>query len=186
MDEIAKLAVELHGHLAPGIALGIRMSNIALEKLGANRGNRKLIAVSETYRCLADAMQAATGCTLGHGNAFVYNYGKLALMIGRADTGDGIRVALKEDAHGHSQLMRKWMMREGRLTHAEEEELGRYLLSLREEHFDIKQVKLNLKTEFNASKIAACGKCGDLVPEDFLVDGACGFCAGGGYYTSSR
>ncbi len=186
MDEIAKLAVELHGHLAPGIVLGLRMSNIALEKLGATRGSRKLIAVSETYRCLADAMQAATGCTLGHGNAFVHDYGKLAITLGRADTKNGIRIALKKDAHRHSQLMKKWMLRRPNLTHAEEEELVRQLLQLEEKYFDIKEVKLNLKTEFNTSKIAACSRCGDLVPEDSTIGGLCKPCADKCYYISSR
>ncbi len=182
MEDIIKLAVKLHGHLAPGVALGIRMSSIALEKLGAARGNRKLIAVSETYRCLADAMQAATGCTLGHGNAFVHDYGKLALTLGMADTKDGVRIALKKDAHAHSPLMKKWMMREGKLTHAEEEELGEQQLRLEKKYFDIKEVKLNINTKFDSSKISACEKCGDLVPGDSLVNGLCKLCAGGGYY----
>lgn len=182
MKDITKLAVKLHGHLAPGIALGIRMSSIALEKLGAARGNRKLIAVSETYRCLADAMQAATGCTLGHGNAFVHDYGKLALTLGRVDTKNGIRVTLKKDTYTHSPLMKKWMMREGKLTHAEEEELGKQLLNLEEGYFEIRGVKLNINTKFDSSKISACKKCGDFVPKDSLVNGLCKLCTGGGYY----
>lgn len=67
-----------------------------------------LIGISETSRCLADAMQAATGCTLGHGNAFV------------------------ENATEFSELMSKWMMRLGKLNPKEEEELSIQLLNLDE------------------------------------------------------
>ncbi|MBI5253696.1 MAG: hypothetical protein HY930_04775 [Euryarchaeota archaeon] len=186
MEDVIKLAVKLHGHLAPGVALGIRMSSIALAKLGANRGSRKLVAISETHRCLADAMQAATGCTLGHGNAFVHDYGKLAITLGMADTKEGVRVALKKDAHAYSPLTKKWMMREGKLTHSEEEELGKLLLRLEEKYFDIKEVKLNINAKFDSSEIVLCSRCIDLVPKDSIVSGLCKRCAGKSYYTSSQ
>jgi formylmethanofuran dehydrogenase subunit E len=70
-NKIVNLAIDLHGHLAPGIALGLRMSELALSRLNTKKGDKYLIGISETARCLADAMQAATGCTLGHGSAFV-------------------------------------------------------------------------------------------------------------------
>ncbi|HIH44988.1 MAG TPA: formylmethanofuran dehydrogenase, partial [Candidatus Methanoperedenaceae archaeon] len=52
-----ELAIGLHGHLASGVALGLRMSEIALERLKAKKGDKTLIGISETARCLADAMQ---------------------------------------------------------------------------------------------------------------------------------
>lgn len=136
MDEkIIKLAIDLHGHLAPGIALGLRMSELSLSHMGLSKGNKYLIGISETARCLADAMQAATGCTLGHGNAFVENYGKLAITIGDIKTKKGVRVALKDEANNLSPLMNKWMMRLGKLTHEEENELGNQLLKLDDKYF---------------------------------------------------
>jgi formylmethanofuran dehydrogenase subunit E len=114
-NNIVKLAIDLHGHLAPGIALGLRMSEIALIRLGVEKGNKYLVGISETARCLADAMQAATGCTLGHGNAFVEDYGKLALTIGDMRTGRGVRVALREDANEFTPLIKKAPYR-GNLT----------------------------------------------------------------------
>src|SRR3972149_1797417 len=108
-EELVREAVALHGHLAPGIALGIRMSLEAMERLGARKGEKKLIAVSETARCLADAMQVTTGCTMGHGNAFVEDYGKLATRLARVGTKRGGRGGRPRDAHGLSPLMRKWM-----------------------------------------------------------------------------
>ncbi len=182
---LPELAAALHGHLAPGLALGIRMGSVALEKLNTKRGSKKLIGVSETARCLGDGMQVAAGCTLGHGNAIVENYGKLALTLGRSDTMRGVRVALGKDAHKLSPVMKKWMMREGKLTRAEEAELSSQLLELDESYFDITDVELRIGQDFENSSIVKCEKCSDLVPQGLTVskDGStlCKMCAGEGY-----
>ena len=187
MDKkIINLAVELHGHLAPGIALGLRMSELALSRLKAKRGDKHLIGISETARCLADAMQAATGCTLGHGNALVENYGKLAITIGDTRTKKGVRVALKEDADKHSYLMNKWMMRLGKLTHQEEEELGMQLLEMNEIFFSIQDVEINSDRNFEKSGIVTCSECGELMPESLTEKKGneiyCKPCTGTAYY----
>lgn len=181
-----ELAVGLHGHLAPGLALGMRMSEIAMDGMDLIKGNKKAIAVSETSRCLADGMQVVTGCTLGHGNAFVQNFGKLALTVGRADTKEGIRVTLREDAWEHSPLMKKWMMREGKLTKKEEEELSHGLLKLETRYLDIRPVKITMGQLFENSKIIKCRTCGDLIPEDLTTGGICKICAGESYLRQQR
>lgn len=181
-----ELAVALHGHLAPGIALGLRMSELALSRLKAKKGDKHLIGISETARCLADAMQAATGCTLGHGNALVENYGKLAITIGDTRTKKGVRVALKEDANKHSPLMNKWMMRAGKLTHQEEEELGVQLLRMDEIFFSIQNVEINSDQNFEKSGIVTCRECGELIPESLTETKGneiyCKPCTGTAYY----
>ena len=187
MDKkIVDLATELHGHLAPGIALGLRMSEIALSRMNAKRGNKHLIGISETARCLADAMQAATCCTLGHGNAFVEDYGKLALAIGDARTKKGVRVALKCDAGKHSTLMNKWMMRLGKLSHEEEGQLGMQLLEMDEKNFLIQDVEIIRGQDFEKSGIVACRECGELIPESLTERKGdeiyCKSCNGTAYY----
>ncbi len=170
MDKkIVNLAIDLHGHLAPGIALGLRMSELALFRLNAKKGDKYLVGISETARCLADAMQAATGCTLGHGSAFVEDYGKLALTLGDARTKKGVRVALKSEANKHSMLMNKWMMRIGKLSHEEEEELGVQLLEMDEKFFLVQDVEINRDQKFEKSEIVSCRECGDLIPESLTV-----------------
>ncbi len=187
MDKkIVNLAIEFHGHLAPGIALGLRMSELALSRLSAKKGDKHLIGISETARCLADAMQAATGCTLGHGNACVEDYGKLALTLGDVRTKKGVRVALREDANMHSSLMNKWMMRLGKLIHEEEEVLGIQLLSLDEKYLLIQDVEINKVQNFEKSAIGRCKKCDELIPQSYVknVSGEyyCKACGGEAYY----
>jgi formylmethanofuran dehydrogenase subunit E len=184
--KIVEIATELHGHLAPGIALGLRMSELALMRLKANRGDKYLVAVSETARCLADAMQAATGCTMGHGNAFIEDYGKLALTIGDARTKNGVRIALKDDVNNHSSLMNKWMMRRGKLSHEEEDILSNQLLNLDEIYFLIHNVELSKSQNFERSSIVNCSKCGELIPHSLTVIRSgmiyCRGCGSGSYY----
>ncbi len=189
-DEVVELAEKLHGHLAPGIALGVCMARTALRKLGTRRGSKKLIAVSETARCLADGMQAATGATLGRGNAFVENYGKLALTVARVDTMLGYRVALRRDAWRHSGLLKKWMMREGKLNREEEQRLASILLNLDEEYLEVTPVKIELRGFFENSPIVRCSRCDENVPEALIIreNGArmCRSCAGVGYYRTPQ
>ncbi len=180
------LAVALHGHLAPGIALGLRMSELALVRLEMRKGDKHLIGISETARCLADAMQAATGCTLGHGNAFVEDYGKLAITIGDTRTKKGVRVALRDEANKFSGLMNKWMMRLGKLSHEEEDELGRELLEIDDKYFLIRDVFIIRASNFEKSPISRCMKCGEFVPESLVErkeEGVyCRACEGIAYY----
>lgn len=191
MDKrIVKLAVGLHGHLAPGIALGLRMSELALSRLNMKKGDKHLTGISETARCLADAMQAATGCTLGHGNAFVEDYGKLAITIGDTRTKRGVRVALRDEANKYSNLMNRWMMRLGKLSHEEEDELGAQLLEMDERYLLIQEVIISRASNFEKSAISKCMKCGELVPESLVVrndDGVhCRACEGIAYYELQR
>ncbi len=183
------LATVLHGHLAPGIALGLRMSEVALLRLNTKKGDKYLIGVSETARCLADAMQAATGCTLGHGNACVEDYGKLALTIGDTRTRKGVRVALREDGSRLSPLMNKWMMRLGKLSHAEEDELGAQLLEMDEKYFLVQDVEIYRDQNFERSPITRCSRCGESIPESSAVmkNGGvyCRACMGDAYYKLS-
>src|SRR5574337_307850 len=164
-DKSIDTAVALHGHMAPVIALGLRMSEFALLRLNVKKGDKHLIGISETARCLADAMQVATGCTLGHGNAFVEDYGKLAITIADARDGRGIRVSLNETAPGISPLMETWMMRRGKLTKDEENTLAHLLLEADESYFDIKLVKVRMEQKFEKSQIMRCEGCNDLLPE---------------------
>lgn len=187
MDKkIVYLAIELHGHLAPGIALGLRMSELALLRLNAKKGDKHLIGISETARCLADAMQAATGCTLGHGNACVEDYGKLAITIGDTRTKKGVRVALKEDVKKLSPLMDKWMRRLEKLTHKEEEELGMQLLDLSEKYLLIQDVEINKIQNFEKSAIVKCTLCSELIPKGLAATKNsriyCKACSSDAYY----
>ncbi len=102
--------VVFHGHVCPGLALGYVAAKWAMEHLGEVRSeDEELVAVVENSSCFVDAVQVVTGCTLGKGNFFLKDHGKMALTLFSRKTGKGIRLCMKPDVFTphdeHSRLL---------------------------------------------------------------------------------
>jgi formylmethanofuran dehydrogenase subunit E len=92
-------AIQFHGHLCPGLALGYRVAKAALKELNAERPHdEELVAVVENDSCAADAIQFITGATFGKGNLIFRDYGKHVYTFYNRRTGKGVRIA--EDFRG--------------------------------------------------------------------------------------
>jgi len=92
-------AIQFHGHLCPGLALGYRVAQAALRELGADRpGDEELVAIVENDSCAVDAIQFISGCTFGKGNLIFRDYGKHVYTFIDRRTGQGVRIA--EDYRG--------------------------------------------------------------------------------------
>lgn len=91
-------AVHFHGHLCAGLAVGIRVAEMALRELGERAPDEELVAVAETRACSVDAVQYLTGCTLGKGNLMLLDYGKNAFRFYRRADGKALRVRQRSDA----------------------------------------------------------------------------------------
>lgn len=184
MLDVIGLAEALHGHLSPGVALGIRMGQIGLKKLGLPRGDKRLFAIVETARCLADGIQASTGCTVGHASLHVENFGKLAACIARSDKREGVRLTLKYNAL--PPIVMDWVLRRRKFSHKEEEMVSKEILSLDEESFNVEWVSVEPLFKFEETKIVVCEICSELVDEmkTVKVDGKtlCKACGGEKYY----
>ena len=95
-------AIQFHGHLCPGLALGYRVAKAALRELKADRPqDEELVAIVENDSCAADAIQFITGCTFGKGNLIFRDYGKHVYTFFNRRTGQGVRVS--EDYRGFEQ-----------------------------------------------------------------------------------
>jgi formylmethanofuran dehydrogenase subunit E len=80
-----------HGFSAPGVVLGGVMVDLALRHLP----DRILYdAFCETEKCLPDAIQLLTPCTVGNGWLKVRPWGRFALALYDKQAGTGIRVRL--------------------------------------------------------------------------------------------
>ncbi len=100
IDDDLREAIQFHGHLCPGLALGYRVARAALRELRADRPqDEELVAVVENDSCAVDAVQFITGATFGKGNLLFNDYGKHVYTFYSRRTGTGIRIS--EDYRGY-------------------------------------------------------------------------------------
>jgi len=99
IDNDLRDAIQFHGHLCPGLALGFRVAKAALRELQTDRpADEELVAVVENDSCAVDAIQFVTGCTFGKGNLVFRDYGKHVYTFYNRRTGKGVRIS--EDFQG--------------------------------------------------------------------------------------
>jgi formylmethanofuran dehydrogenase subunit E len=98
-DDDLRDAIQFHGHLCPGLALGYRVAKAALRELDADRPHdEELVAVVENDSCAVDAIQFITGATFGKGNLIFRDLGKHVYTFYNRGTGKGVRIS--EDYRG--------------------------------------------------------------------------------------
>jgi formylmethanofuran dehydrogenase subunit E len=99
-------AGEFHGHICVGIFLGTKMTLAALKTLGLDPGikNKQLLVYTEVDRCMTDAIQAITGCSLGHRSLKFVDYGKFAATFVNLETGKAIRTTIKKQFDSKSPV----------------------------------------------------------------------------------
>ena len=92
-EQTLERVVEFHGHMCPGLAMGVRASEVALEAIGPHSQDEEVVAIVETDMCGVDAVQFLTGCTFGKGNLVHRDHGKNAYTFVRHSDGHAIRVS---------------------------------------------------------------------------------------------
>ncbi|UCE36058.1 MAG: formylmethanofuran dehydrogenase subunit E family protein [Thermoplasmata archaeon] len=86
--DLPSLAKWFHGHYQPYIALGIRMGELAMELLEANRHELQIVSETgfrPTYSCMTDGLQLVTGSTVGNGKLKMLEKGALAATFSKDD-----------------------------------------------------------------------------------------------------
>ncbi len=145
-------AVEFHGHACPGLAIGFRAAQLAIEELRLSRDkDEELVVIVENDSCSIDAVQSLTGCTVGKGNMIMRNNGKQVFTFGRRNTGEAVRVSLKFgvlQGDGDKETKIQYL-RQGP----------------QEELFDLKRVELSLPKKAVIFQTVQCSRCGEGVME---------------------
>jgi formylmethanofuran dehydrogenase subunit E len=88
-DEYVHQVKTFHGFGAPGVIIGGFMVDLAYKHLP---GEGPFDVLCETVKCLPDAVQILTPCTIGNGWLTVINTGRYALTLYDKHTGKGVRV----------------------------------------------------------------------------------------------
>ncbi len=167
--------IEFHGHSCPGLAIGIRASELVLGEMAAIQ-DIDLVCVSETDMCGVDAIQFLTGCTYGKGNLLHRDFGKMAFAFYDRKSGRGLRLLFKQDSRGamdnaFKELMAKSM--QGLLSEEEQERLQQMrhdlqtrLMSLPlDELFDIQPLSGTPPRPARVLESLSCEDCGEQAME---------------------
>ncbi|MCX8061445.1 MAG: FmdE family protein, partial [Anaerolineales bacterium] len=101
-----QISAAQHSHLCPRQVLGVRMALAGIHALGMALPppRRRLLVVCETDGCFCDGLIAVTGCTVGHRNLRIVDYGKVAATFADVETEFAIRIAPQRDARQKAQL----------------------------------------------------------------------------------
>lgn len=166
-------AIQFHGHLCPGLALGFRAAKAALRELKADRPrDEELVAIVENDSCAVDAVQFITGCTFGKGNLIFRDYGKHVYTFFNRRTGQGVRISEDyrgfESDHGLSGLKKRQEAGEDVSRERQERLMAKAAAILKAEEkdlFAIQPVSGPPPEEAKIRSSVRCSMCGEKFME---------------------
>ena len=170
---------QFHGHMCPGLAIGIRVAEQAIMEMGERPGDEEVVAIVETNNCAVDAIQFITGCTFGKGNLIHLDYGKNAFRFIRRSDSKAIRIRVKLDAWNplrpdEDQLTKRW--REGTTSEMEKQEAVRLQQQRTEmilnapltDLLEVQSIQPEIPARARIFNSVACARCGEKTMETRL------------------
>lgn len=180
-EEFLNVIQSFHGHVAPGVVIGGFM--VELARRGVPEGVL-FDAIAETPKCLPDAVQLLTPCTVGNGWLKVINLGRYALSLFDVHSGEGVRVYLDPLRLDEWPEVKTWLFKlkpkaeqDKDLLMAEIERAGESILGV--EPIRIEEQFLRKRRR---GRIDTCVLCGEAYPA--RDGGICRACQGESPYAS--
>ena len=168
VEEVEKF----HGHMCPGVAIGIQAARLALAELGRSSDSNDVVAVVETNMCAVDGIQYLLGCTFGRGSLIHLDHGKNAYSFVRTGDGKSLRLTVREGAWQrdaeHEELLSK--TRSGQATELErvrywelQREVSTKILEMTPDRtFQISYQPISLSRPQRDMHYRRCTKCGEM------------------------
>ena len=174
-SDFKELARSFHGYPAPGLLIGGYMVEAVKSRLPEGTLFEALV---ETMKCLPDAVQLLTLCSVGNGRMRVTNLGRYAVSLYDKFSLDGWRAAIDLEKLENFPEIKAWFLKEKSKQEqdtdallAEIEEAGDHYLTLTPVHLHMQY--FNKKC---SSPVAVCPICHEAYPK---TDGAiCRGCQG--------
>ena len=107
--EFHQLAENFHGYAAPGLLVGGYMVELAKRHLPEGT---LFEAVVESGKCLPDAVQLLTLCSIGNNWMKIHNLGRYAVSLFDKHTGEGVRVSLDPVKMAAYPELKAWFFKE--------------------------------------------------------------------------
>lgn len=178
LSEIKKF----HGHIAPGLVLGAIMVDWAQELIGQNV---EADAVVETLKCLPDAVQIFTPCTIGNGWLKVLDWNQFALCLYDKKSKEGFRIWMDIEKSKRFPNLHKWFMHLASKKDLPLEALLETIFQAGRDVLSCRAVRIAATVgEKTKRKESICPSCG----ESYLAEHGlkCNACGGKGYYSISE
>jgi formylmethanofuran dehydrogenase subunit E len=181
----------LHGHICPGQLLGVRMALLGcgrvgiLDPRGADR--KKLIVWVEIDRCMADAVGAVAGVSLGRRSLKFVDYGKVAASFLNQQTGRAVRVIALDSSRKLADNLHP------EITSKKERQMLAYRELADSALFRVEDVSIELGSNDepgHPKSRVVCSKCLEGINDgrEIKLDSVtvlCRPCAGSSYYNMS-
>ncbi len=181
-EEFIDKVKAFHGSVAPGIVVGGIMVDIARAHLPEGEF---FDVICETDRCLPDAVQILTPCTIGNGWLKIVDTSRYALTFYNKYTGDGIRVHLDAVKLTGWPCIRAWFLKD---KPKKEQKIQDILDEFRKAGtciYSLKKVKVQssyiTSLEKKSSGVAMCPSCGEAYRANLGT--VCPACRGMGPFT---
>ena len=155
--ELMKKATMFHGHICPGIAIGVLVAKYALMHGFEHSPDEELVAVVETDNCSIDALQALLGTTYGKGNLIHKDYGKSNYNIYSRKYQKGVRLALKKSILSDKKLSR-------------DEKIQKFLGLEPEDVFEIKNIEYDPPMMAQIEESVPCDVCRELTMDSRMMN----------------
>ena len=174
-EDLIDQTIAFHGHSCPGLSIGIRAAELALQRVG-HAEDEDLVAVVETDMCGVDAIQFLTGCTFGKGNLIHKDHGKMAFSFYDRGKHTGFRALLRPDFSGDLGSELRNLMKKVEDVTANEEDHARlqklrgelqerYMTVDLEEMFVVTEPSLPVPKPARVLQSLQCEACGEMTME---------------------
>ena len=157
ISELMKKATIFHGHICPGVAIGVLVAKYAIENGFEHSPDEELVALVENDNCSVDAIQALLGTTFGKGNLIHRDYGKNNFTIFSRKAKKGVRLSLKSTFFDKKKANR-------------DERVKLLLESNLEDVFDIEEVEYNPPPKAQIEESISCEICKELTMSSRMID----------------
>jgi formylmethanofuran dehydrogenase subunit E len=164
-QEFVDLVASFHGYAAPGVIIGGFMVDLVYRYLPEEG---LFDALCETPKCLPDAIQLLTPCTLGNGWLTVVNTGRFALTLYDKETGSGVRAFVDPVRLNRWSEIRAWFFK---LKQKKEQNNQLLMMEIKEAGAgicDLQKVKVadRFLNKSHRRGFAICSCCGEAYPVD--------------------
>ena len=176
--------IDFHFHPAPGILIGVYMVDYALSLLHAQPTD-KLYAVSETTKCLPDALQVIVHCTSGNHRLRILPIGRFAIAMNRFtddNVVEGVRIGMDPSTLKDTPALDAWFANSPTFEkHSMKKQVVDEILKKGRNMLFYERIRIPI-TQKEKWETGFCSVCHEPVPSYLFEDGICPGCGSLKYY----